>query len=61
MFRLFDKTNSREEQEQLIFELSDSIQVTLHLENAPFYSRLYLLKDGKELTNASISYEDTQK
>ncbi|ASQ47318.1 hypothetical protein [Legionella clemsonensis] len=61
MFRLFEKINSREEQEQLIFKLSDSIEVTLQPEDSPYYSRLYLLKNGAAIANASISYEDMQK
>ncbi|KTD63912.1 hypothetical protein [Legionella spiritensis] len=61
MFGLFDTINSREKQDELIFQLSESIQVSLSLADPPYYSRFYLHRDGEEIADVSVSSDSVEK
>lgn len=55
MFKLFDVITLRETKDNLIFELSDAVHLSLVIAEAPYYSRLYLFVKGKEVDNVSIA------
>lgn len=57
---MFTKIKQQKKHDELLLQIDNDINVLLEIEHPPYFSRLFLKKNDIEITDISISSENTQ-